>query len=183
MRNPWIVVPSVLLLACALLATTGPSTAEELVGQVSVHDGDTLKLTLYGTSVRLNGIDAPEKDQLCRNEDSEFYPCGEVATKALTDFIAGRDINCVDLDDRSWARTIGVCSVGGKDVADWMVRNGYALDWPKYSKGGYLEPQAEAKRDSRGMWAGSFVDPWKYRACRRAGGKITACSDGDGARP
>jgi endonuclease YncB( thermonuclease family) len=173
----------VLLMACLLPALSGPLIAEELVGQVAVHDGDTLKLKLHGTSVRLNGIDAPEVDQLCRNEESEFYPCGEVATKALTAFIAGRDINCIDLDDRSWARTIGVCSVVGTDVADWMVRNGHALDWPKYSKGGYVEAQAEAKRENRGMWAGSFVEPWKYRACRRAGGKITVCSDGDGERP
>ena len=25
--------------------------------------------------------------------------------------------------------------------ADWLVRNGLALDWPKYSKGGYADAQ------------------------------------------
>jgi len=70
-----------------------------------------------------------------------------------------------------------VCTVGGTDIADWLVRNGFALDWPQYSKGGYAAAQAEAKREQRGMWAGSFMEPWTYRACRRAGGRPESCSD------
>ena len=169
-------VGRIFVLVCLLLAAIRPSAGEELAGKASVHDGDTV--TLHGTSIRLNGIDAPEAEQLCRGDDSLPYPCGQIATKALSEFLAGRDLNCVDLDDRSFARTIAVCSLGNTDIADWMVRNGYALDWPKYSKGGYAAAQAEAKLNGRGMWAGSFVEPWKYRACKRAGGKVGDCSDG-----
>jgi endonuclease YncB( thermonuclease family) len=170
---PFRVTPVLLM----LLTLTTLAFANDLNGEAYVTDGDSLEL--HRTTIRLNGIDAPESDQLCRDEESELYPCGRIATNALFDFIAKRSVDCVDLDERSWKRTIAVCSVGGTDIADWMVRNGYALDWPKYSKGGYAEPQAEAKREKRGMWSGTFVEPWKYRACRHAGRTITACSDGD----
>jgi hypothetical protein len=46
------------------------------------------------------------------------------------------------------------------------VRNGLALDWPQYSKGDYADAKAEAEREQRGMWGGSFKEPWNYRACR-----------------
>jgi endonuclease YncB( thermonuclease family) len=52
-----------------LLAMNLPSLADDLAGQASVIDGDTLEI--HGTRIRLWGIDAPETDQLCRNEDSE----------------------------------------------------------------------------------------------------------------
>jgi hypothetical protein len=37
-----------------------------------------------------------------------------------------------------------------------------------------LRPRA--KRGERGMWSGSFVEPWRYRACRRTGGSPVSCS-------
>jgi endonuclease YncB( thermonuclease family) len=73
-------------------------------------------------------------------------------------------------------RTVAVCTVAGTDIADWLVRIRPALDWPQYSKGAYAEAQAEAKREGRGMWEGSFVEPWEYRACRRSGGTIASCA-------
>jgi endonuclease YncB( thermonuclease family) len=58
------------------------------------------------------------------------------------------------------------------------VSNGRALDWPKYSKGKYEPAQQSAEKAGRGIWSGSFVEPWKYRVCRRSGSAIEQCSDG-----
>jgi endonuclease YncB( thermonuclease family) len=66
-------------------------------------------------------------------------------------------------------RAVSVCTVGGTDIADWLVRNGPALDWPHFSQGSYAAAQTEAKQEQRGMLAGSFKEPWTYRACRRSG--------------
>jgi len=55
-------------LIAALLATIGPALADDLTGQASVIDGDTIEI--HGTRIRLWGIDAPESTQLCRGEDS-----------------------------------------------------------------------------------------------------------------
>jgi endonuclease YncB( thermonuclease family) len=38
--------------------------ADDLAGQASIVDGDTLEI--HGTRIRLWGIDAPESSQLCR---------------------------------------------------------------------------------------------------------------------
>jgi endonuclease YncB( thermonuclease family) len=162
-------------IAAILMVAAGNAAAAELVGQASVVDGDSIEI--HGTSIRLFGIDAPESGQLCRNEDSETYRCGQKATNALFDFIARRPVECVDVDTRIWKRVVAVCTVAGTDLADWMVRNGHALDWPKYSKGGYVAAQDEAMRAERGIWSGSFVEPWRYRKCIRSGGKLSDCSD------
>jgi endonuclease YncB( thermonuclease family) len=41
------------------------------------------------------------------------------------------------------------------------------LDWPKYSKGKYADVQNAAKEKRLGLWAGTFVPPWDWRAKRR----------------
>jgi endonuclease YncB( thermonuclease family) len=43
--------------------------SDDLIGQASVIDGDTLEI--HGMRIRLWGIDAPESSQLCRGEDSD----------------------------------------------------------------------------------------------------------------
>jgi endonuclease YncB( thermonuclease family) len=82
-----------------------------------------------------------------------------------------------------YGRTVATCSVGGADIGEWLVRNGLALDWPQYSKGKYASAQREADRSGRGMWAGSYVEPWLFRGCIRAGGTPTSCSDDANAHP
>jgi endonuclease YncB( thermonuclease family) len=61
--------------------------------------------------------------------------------------------------------------------AEWILRGGVALDWPRYSRGNYAAVQNEARRAERGLWTGGFVAPWRYRACRTSGGSQMACSD------
>jgi hypothetical protein len=43
-----------------------------------------------------------------------------------------------------------------------------SLDGDTYSRGKYAGAQKEAER---GVWAGSYVVPWAYRACIRNGGR------------
>lgn len=157
-----------------------PAVASDpLEGQTSVVDGDTIEI--HGQRIRLAGIDAPESDQLCRDADSALYRCGQKAANDLAAFIDGRPVQCIEVDRDRYGRAVAVCTVGGVDLADWLVRSGLALDWPRYSRGGYVAAQAEAQRASKGMWAGSFAKPWDYRACRRRGGRANACSDDAGA--
>ncbi|MCE3258163.1 MAG: nuclease, partial [Nitrobacter vulgaris] len=57
-----------------LLLLSSGALADNVVGQASVIDGDTLEI--HGIHIRLWGIDAPESSQLCRGEDSLQYRCG-----------------------------------------------------------------------------------------------------------
>ena len=168
-----------LLAAAALLLMVTPAFAgdseTDLSGQASIIDGDTLEI--HGTRIRLWGIDAPETDQLCRSQKSGHYRCGQKAANDLDAFVARRPVECVEVDRDRYNRAVAVCTVVGVDLAEWMVKNGLALDWPKYSKGDYAPAQVEAKRTGLGMWGGSFQEPWRYRACRRTGGSPVGCSD------
>jgi endonuclease YncB( thermonuclease family) len=164
-----------------LLALIGAAHAEDLIGQASIIDGDTLEI--HGTRIRLWGIDAPESSQLCRGEDSLQYRCGAKAANELDVFIARRPIDCSPVSLDQYRRTVAVCSIDGVDIADWLVRNGLALDWPKYSKGKYDQAQRGAEHAGRGMWEGSYVEPWLFRACVRQGGKSDDCSDDANSHP
>lgn len=165
--RPWAVALAMFLSSRAL--------AEAIIGQASVIDGDTLEI--HGQRIRLSGIDAPESTQLCRGDDSLQYRCGAKSANALDDHIAGRPVSCEAVGKDQYGRTVAVCSIDGEDVATWLARAGLAFDWPRYSKGKYTGAQKEAERTRRGVWAGSYVVPWAYRACIRNGGLPKGCSD------
>ena len=164
-----------------LLSLLSPALASDLIGQASIIDGDTLEI--HGTRIRLWGIDAPESTQLCRGDDSLQYRCGAKAANDLDAFIARRPVNCMPMNLDQYGRTVATCSAGGADLGEWLVRNGFALDWPQFSKGRYDAAQRDAERVGRGIWKGSYVEPWLYRACIRASGNPTNCSDDANAHP
>jgi endonuclease YncB( thermonuclease family) len=169
--------PVILML---LLLSSGVS-ANDFVGQASIIDGDTLEV--HGTRIRLWGVDAPESSQLCRGADSNLYRCGAKAANDLDSFIARQPVNCTPVGEDQYRRTVATCSVASVDLGEWLVRNGLALDWPRYSKGKYGSTQRDADGAGRGMWAGSYVEPWLFRGCIRAGGTPTNCSDDANAHP
>jgi endonuclease YncB( thermonuclease family) len=63
-----IVIAFVAYLACSL------AQAAEISGVPMVVDGDTL--AIGATKVRLEGIDAPETDQVCLNAKGIRWTCG-----------------------------------------------------------------------------------------------------------
>jgi len=168
-------------LVLMLLLLSGGARADDFAGQASVVDGDTLEI--HGRRIRLWGVDAPESSQLCRGEDSSQYRCGAQAANNLDAFITGRPVNCLPVSFDPYGRTIAICSAGGTDLGEWLVRKGLALDWPQYSKGRYDGAQRDAEHAGRGIWKGSYIAPWLYRACMRASGKPSDCSDDANAHP
>lgn len=90
-----------------LLLSSG-ACANDLVGQASVVDGDTLEV--HGTRIRLWGVDAPESSQLCRGADSNLYRCGAKAANDLDSFIARRPVNCTPVAEDQYGRTVATCS-------------------------------------------------------------------------
>jgi endonuclease YncB( thermonuclease family) len=162
-----------------LLTATGVALADDLIGQASIIDSDTLEI--HGNRIRLWGVDAPESTQLCRGEDSEQYRCGAQAANDLDAF--RRPVNCNPISLDRYGRTVAICTVDNTDLGEWLVRNGLALDWPESSKGRYDAAQSDAERAGRRMWKGSYVEPWLYRVCIRQGGKPMGCSDDANAHP
>lgn len=146
------------------LAIASSAWADTFSGRATVVDGDTIEIA--GERIRLHGIDAPESEQQCRDVQGAPYPCGRQASFALDDFLAAsRPTHCTIVDRDRWGRVVATCVRNdGTDVNEWLVEQGWALDWPRYSDGAYRHAQESAAHSRRGLWQGEFVAPWDWRA-------------------
>ena len=135
-------------------------------GVPSVTDGDTLRLG--AERIRLHGIDAPESAQSCR-AGGKTWACGEAATRALRERIGRRLVECSERDRDRYGRIVAVCRVAGADVNAWMVSQGWAVAYRKYSTD-YVSHETAAKAARRGLWRGDFVEPSRWRRGERTRG-------------
>lgn len=130
-----------------------------LVGRPKVIDGNTL--VLQGQVVVLNGADAPELKQTCNDLTGMAWRCGERSAKHLDQLVGDVSIICIGLEDIPGA-VAATCRAGNTDFGKAMVRDGMAV--VPYWMSVYRAEQLEARSDMRGVWAGSFVMPWKFRS-------------------
>jgi endonuclease YncB( thermonuclease family) len=156
-RDTVIVGTAMLLLAfCVVQARSA---------ECIVSDGDTL--IVDGTKFRLDGIDAPELNQICLDEKGQPWKCGLDARDALAKLIANCAVRCEDKgpDKVHPDRRIGICTVKGMDITlnEWPVREGWAVNFEPYAKGRFLPDQADAAHNGRGIWKGCFTAPTNWR--------------------
>jgi len=165
-------------IAGLILILTNPVWAAEPI----VKDGDTL--TLDGTTCRLDGIDAPEFNQICLDEKGQQWKCGLAARNALVELIVNRAIRCEDKgpDKVHPDRRICICTVEGMDITlnEWLVREGWALNFEPYARRRFLAPQADAAKNRRGIWKGCFAAPSDLRNWRKDAPLMGSCP-GDAA--
>ena len=142
----------------ALCFWFAPAHAENLSGHPRVVDADTLA---FGAErVRIEGIDAPEMRQNCRDSEGRGYPCGKAATAALRARIASQSVTCEGSERDKYGRLLGYCFFAdGSDLNRWIVRQGHAQAHRKYSKR-YIGAEDAAKAERLGIWVGEFVPPW-----------------------
>lgn len=105
-----------------------------VVGPVRhVVDGDTF--WIGHEKIRLWGVDAPEASA----------PNGPIATRYLRQVVARHELTCRQAGVPSHGRLVARCvDPWGRDIAEIMVGAGWALDWPKFSKGYYGAAQRRA---------------------------------------
>ncbi len=152
------------LILCLLFSPLLVS-AQTITGIASVTDGDSLEIR--GTRIRLHGIDAPESRQLCTGATGQDWRCGQQAALALSDQIGRRSVSCVTRDIDRYGRTIAVCSQDGVDLNAWMVQEGWAVAYRRYSRD-YVAVEDDARRAGRNIWSGTFVMPWDWRRGARS---------------
>ena len=140
----------------------------KISGFAKIVDGDTIKIN--SKKIRLYGIDAPEKKQKCKKtyltisfmSFTKDYMCGEVSTQKLIKKINNQKLNCNVIDVDRYKRLIGECFKRNINLNSWMVSNGYAVAYRKYSKK-YVSDEINAKNNKLGIWQGKFEMPWDYR--------------------
>jgi len=129
-----------------------------LIMAIGLHDGDTLKLD---KEYRLYGIDAPELTQACTKAGKQ-YPCGQESRTHLYELLKGKELKCIETGEKSYNRSIATCYADGQDLSEQMVRDGQAISYKHFTHK-YDAQELEAKQAKRGIWAGTFQEPYKYR--------------------
>jgi Staphylococcal nuclease homologue len=76
--------------------------------------------------------------------------------------IGNRSVDCTPTGSDNYGRTLAVCSTAHEDLNGWMVRQGWALAFTKYSKV-YVAEEEQARNAQRGLWSGAFIAPWDWR--------------------
>ena len=62
----------------------------------------------------------------------------------------------------SLQRIVTECFVNKESLSKYLVRNGYAFAYRKYSKK-FIEDEQYAKENKLGLWSMNFEYPWEYR--------------------
>ena len=124
-------------------------------------DGDSL--IIQKVEIRLFGVDAPEMN----------HPFGARAKWALFGMCKGHEILADVHHIDNHGRTVAKCYLpDGRDLSAEMVKQGLALDWPKFSEGKYRGLETPDAR--RKLWLADArqkgrMHVWeKYEADKKA---------------
>jgi endonuclease YncB( thermonuclease family) len=124
-----------------------------------VLDGDTIKVSRNhrNVTIRLNGIDAPEKGQVYGHQSTLF-----VVTQSF-----GQDVTVQTYGKDKYGRTIAdVLLLDGTNVNHELVKDGWCWWYRKYAPGDtVLEGlEKEAREGRKGLWTDQNpVPPWEWR--------------------
>ena len=150
------------LFALFVLLLPATAFAADITGVPKIREADHIQIG--NARIRLGGIDGPQGDQLCLNPKGERWACGAAARDELIKYAGTKTWSCNrrQVTDRR-GRIVARCEVDGEDIQKWLVRNGWALSYARFSKD--YEPDEKAAREAKaGMWAGAFIAPWDWRA-------------------
>ena len=126
---------------------------------VTVVDGDTIKLG--DVKIRFSGIDAPEINQTCVASEGKVA-CGKISRDILITKVTNNKISCTDEGKDFYGRVLGECFVNGESLSRYLVREGFAFAYRKYSDK-FISDEEYAKSNRLGMWSMKFQYPWDYR--------------------
>ena len=116
---------------------------------------------MNGEKIRFTGIDTPELKQTCTKNNEVIY-CGIKARKLLIKKIGKNKVQCVREGKDQYKRTLAECFVNKVSLSSFLVRNGYAFAYRRYSKK-FISDEDFARTNNLGMWSMNFEYPWDYR--------------------
>ncbi|MCZ7595842.1 MAG: thermonuclease family protein [Hyphomicrobium sp.] len=132
----------------------------DVEGRGTAVTGDTLRIG--STIVRLNGIEAPEPDQMCTDADGRDWSCGRTARQALAGILRSGRVTC-EVSDSSEGYSSGDCEIDDRDIAAELVRGGHVFAATGLFAS-YRGLEDEARASKAGLWVGQAMRPSDYRA-------------------
>ena len=134
-----------------------------------VTDGDTITVTQNGfkSTIRLVGIDAPEKS---RKKHEPGQPFSQASTKYLAGMVLNKNVDIISYGNDRYGRTLGVVYVDGKNVNLEMVKAGLAEVYrgkpaKGFDNGPYWDAEKKAQEAAIGMWSlgDKYISPKDWR--------------------
>lgn len=152
------------MLLAASLAFAATASAHEITGTAAIIDGDTIDIG--NQRIRLAGIDAPEIAQTCER-DGQSWRCGQAAASELRKLTGGQTVRCEETGRDDYGRALAVCFAtnNNTNINEELVKRGFAWAFVKYSSE-YAAVETQARSDGVGVWQGTALAPWDYRAGR-----------------
>jgi endonuclease YncB( thermonuclease family) len=165
-----------LVLLSAMTLWAAPGSAANAI----VKDGNTIQLA--DVTYRLDGIDAPELDQICIDDHADPWSCGVDARDQLAKLVGGHVVHCEDrgADPAYKKRHLGICTVEGETVSlnQSLVRLGFAIN-AGADKSGFADDETKAKGDRKGFWKGCLVAPLDFRLGNKDAGLLGGACPAD----
>lgn len=126
---------------------------------IKILDGDTIHIEKV--KYRFHGIDAPEISQICKVNNKNIK-CGELSKQKLIEKIGNKKVNCKKVAIDRYKRVVAECYVNDESLSKYLVKNGYAFAYRRYSKK-FVEDENFAKKNKLGLWSMDFQYPWDFR--------------------
>ena len=135
MKKLSLILSRIIIIILFFFSSSYSDEKNIIKGKAIVVDGDTIKIK--GEQIRFGGIDAPEsyyrgKKQTCIENNKKIF-CGQISKDKLIEKIGNNSINCkIEKNKDKYKRSVGECFIKKESLSVFMVRNGYAFDWPYY---------------------------------------------------
>jgi endonuclease YncB( thermonuclease family) len=130
---------------------------------IAVADGDSF--AIGAQKLRLDGIDAPEYHQSCKDADSAEWQCGRAARTALETLLREPGLSCSATVRDRYARSIATCATSRvPDIGAAQVAAGMAVSNEYYGVRSYGNEEDAARDAKQGIWRGTFMLPSDWRA-------------------
>jgi endonuclease YncB( thermonuclease family) len=128
---------------------------DQIIAGARIHKDSSI-------SVRLYGIDAPEKDQ----------PYGIEARNSLKDLVKGKTVELDVKDIDKYGRAVALVYVGSLNVNLEQVKRGLAWAYLEYLGSSYISEYYSAEKEARnkglGLWKqANPTPPWEWRKIKR----------------
>lgn len=128
---------------------TTASFAAPAMAAIEVENGITLK---SGTmTVQIADLVPPDSARQCRRLDGLTVPCIDRLHSYVQLIVRGRSVGCHHVGTSEAGRDLGRCQIGEADVAEQIIRQG----WAGAAKGAdqrLVLAEAAARRQKLGMW-------------------------------
>lgn len=113
------------------------------------------RIEAQGYQIAIDGIVPVEPTESC-GEGSDAWPCGTAARTQFRHLLRGRALTCTVPDTAPTEAIETACSVGGEDVGQWLVAQG----WARAVEGSALaEAGDQARNAGRGIYGAKPVLP------------------------